>query len=48
MKQMFPVEELARDERFVRMKIEDAILDPGVRIGHVSVEEVLAVVVVRF
>ena len=28
MKQMFPVEELARDERFVRTKIEDTILDP--------------------
>jgi hypothetical protein len=27
-KHMFPVEELARDERFVRTKIEDAILDP--------------------
>jgi uncharacterized ferritin-like protein (DUF455 family) len=25
---MFPVEELARDERFVRTKIEDSILDP--------------------
>jgi uncharacterized ferritin-like protein (DUF455 family) len=28
MKQIFPVEELARDERFVRVKIEEIVLDP--------------------
>ena len=28
MKRILPVEELARDERFVRIKIEDVVFDP--------------------